>query len=179
MWYQIDNDTSAKLTDTTTDGNSTYKYSHFKWASCCRPIWLWHILSFFLVLDHQQINSGLEARSGAMIVITVILSLAMLILLLGLLMSSSVLARLNIMYFNTIHDVCLIKQIIQTHFRDDFLFPWSLYNNSVPNVTGNYTNVYIYQLFQTEFHHIVMVYGISNKSWNLNKWLYDFFKTHK
>ncbi len=27
MWYQIDNKTSAKLTDTTTDGNSTYKYT--------------------------------------------------------------------------------------------------------------------------------------------------------
>uniref|UniRef100_A0A672SVV0 Zgc:194948 n=1 Tax=Sinocyclocheilus grahami TaxID=75366 RepID=A0A672SVV0_SINGR len=37
--------------------------------------------------DYQQIDSGLPARSGAMVVITVILSLAMVILLAGLIIS--------------------------------------------------------------------------------------------
>uniref|UniRef100_A0A673IUH7 Zgc:194948 n=1 Tax=Sinocyclocheilus rhinocerous TaxID=307959 RepID=A0A673IUH7_9TELE len=38
-------------------------------------------------IDYQQIDSGLPARSGAMVVITVILSLAMVILLAGLIIS--------------------------------------------------------------------------------------------
>ncbi|XP_065140196.1 uroplakin-2 [Paramisgurnus dabryanus] len=55
MWYNIKNDTSLPLTDTTTT-----------------------------VSDFRQINNGLQARSGAMVVITVILSLAMAVLLAGL-----------------------------------------------------------------------------------------------
>jgi len=43
--------------------------------------------SFFPVTDYQQINAGLPARSGAMVVITVILSLAMVALLVGLIFS--------------------------------------------------------------------------------------------
>ncbi|KAK9974125.1 hypothetical protein ABG768_022234 [Culter alburnus] len=55
MKYKTENDTSTVLTDTTTN-----------------------------VIDYQLIDSGLPARSGAMVVITVILSLTMAILLVGL-----------------------------------------------------------------------------------------------
>ncbi|XP_043096794.1 uroplakin-2 [Puntigrus tetrazona] len=58
MWYQIANETSSKLTGKTIS-----------------------------VVDYQQIDSGLKARSGAMVVITVILSLAMVMLLVGLFIS--------------------------------------------------------------------------------------------
>ncbi|XP_077062634.1 uroplakin-2 [Siphateles boraxobius] len=58
MTYKIENDTSTVLTDTTTT-----------------------------VIDYQQINSDLPARSGAMVVITVILSLAMVALVAGLIIS--------------------------------------------------------------------------------------------
>ncbi|KAK7165308.1 hypothetical protein R3I94_003618 [Phoxinus phoxinus] len=58
MMYAIEKDTSKVLTDTTTT-----------------------------VIDYQQINSGLPARSGAMVVITVILSLAMVALVAGLIIS--------------------------------------------------------------------------------------------
>uniref|UniRef100_A0A9J7Y556 Uroplakin 2 n=2 Tax=Cyprinus carpio TaxID=7962 RepID=A0A9J7Y556_CYPCA len=60
MQYKIAgvNDTSANLTTTTTN-----------------------------VIDYQQIDSGLPARSGAMVVITVILSVAMVALLIGLIIS--------------------------------------------------------------------------------------------
>ncbi|KAF4113547.1 uncharacterized protein upk2 [Onychostoma macrolepis] len=55
MWYQIGNETSQVLIRKTTD-----------------------------VTNYQNIDSGLEARSGAMVVITVILSLAMVLLVVGL-----------------------------------------------------------------------------------------------
>ncbi|KAG1957411.1 uroplakin-2 [Pimephales promelas] len=58
VMYKIENDTSTVLTETTTT-----------------------------VTDYQQINAGLPARSGAMVVITVILSLAMVALLVGLIFS--------------------------------------------------------------------------------------------
>ncbi|TRZ03456.1 hypothetical protein DNTS_011723 [Danionella cerebrum] len=57
MTYTIENVTSSVLTDTTTNA-----------------------------VDFQQIDIGLQARSGAMVVITVILSLAMGILLAGLIL---------------------------------------------------------------------------------------------
>uniref|UniRef100_A0A673FRB6 Zgc:194948 n=1 Tax=Sinocyclocheilus rhinocerous TaxID=307959 RepID=A0A673FRB6_9TELE len=58
MQYQIANETSSNLTMNTNN-----------------------------VFDYQQIDSGLEARSGAMVVITVILSLGMVILLVSLIIS--------------------------------------------------------------------------------------------
>ncbi|TRY92098.1 hypothetical protein DNTS_022020 [Danionella cerebrum] len=57
LTYTIENVTSSVLTDTTTNA-----------------------------VDFQQIDIGLQARSGAMVVITVILSLAMGILLAGLIL---------------------------------------------------------------------------------------------
>ncbi|NP_001129454.1 uroplakin-2 [Danio rerio] len=57
MSYKIGNDTSSVLTNTTTNVN-----------------------------DYQQIDTGLRARSGAMVVITVILSLAMVFLLVGIIL---------------------------------------------------------------------------------------------
>ncbi|XP_051526116.1 uncharacterized protein zgc:194948 [Myxocyprinus asiaticus] len=58
MWYRIENVISSALTDTTT--NAT---------------------------DYREINDGLPARSGAMVVITVILSLAMALLLVGIIVT--------------------------------------------------------------------------------------------
>ncbi|XP_056108893.1 uroplakin-2 [Rhinichthys klamathensis goyatoka] len=58
MTYKIANDISTVLTETTTT-----------------------------VTDYQQINTGLPARSGAMVVITVILSLAMVALVVGFIIS--------------------------------------------------------------------------------------------